>query len=61
MDLYGRRVEGSPIMFGVAPNPSPDGSNWTVAIGHGDAEDNEDDPEVTVVALTFVAFAVHEL
>lgn len=39
-------------MFGVAPNPDPDGGNWTVLIASPEAEDDEDDPGVTVVALT---------
>jgi len=45
-------VEGRELMFGVAPNPDPDGGNWTVLIASPEAEDDEDDPALTVVALT---------
>ena len=45
-------MEGPLLMFGVAPKPHPDGSNWTVAIASPEPEDDEDDPGVTVVAFT---------
>lgn len=42
------------VMFGVAPNPDPDGGNWTVLIAspEPDEDDEDDDPGLTVVALT---------
>lgn len=33
-------MEGPLLMFGVAPNPSPDGSNWTVLVASPEAEDD---------------------
>lgn len=52
LDPNGSRVEGWELMFGVAPNPDPEGGNWTVLIASPEADDDEDDPALTVVALT---------